>query len=245
MKNTLSSGTILITGGASGIGLSLAERFLKEGSTVIICGRRKAKLQEIKDKYPQIHTYVCDVSQETQRIALLQWATKEFPGLNMLLNNAGIQRKIDLTKNEAWAETGQEIAVNLEAPIHLSQLFIPHLLKQKNPAIINVTSGLAFVPLSFVPVYCATKAALHSFTLSLRRQLSKTAIKVIEIIPPAVNTDLGGAGQHTFGVAVDEFADGIMTKLLKGDMEIGYGTAEKLRHASPEERQKIWEQMNA
>jgi uncharacterized oxidoreductase len=240
----LSSSTILVTGGASGIGLALVERFLKEGSKVIICGRREDRLKEVKTKYPQIEYLPCDIAQEADRIKLFQWATSKFSHINMLVNNAGIQQRLDLTQNQPWSQTSKEIAINLEAPVHLSTLFIPHLLKQQAPAIVNVTSGLSFVPLSFAPIYCATKAALHSFTLSLRHQLSKTPIKVIEIIPPAVNTDLGGVGLHTFGVPLDEFADSVMARFIKGDLEIPYGMSEGLNKAAHESFDKRFLQMN-
>jgi uncharacterized oxidoreductase len=115
---------------------------------------------------------------------------------------------------------------------------------EERSAIVNVTSGLAFVPLAGVPVYCATKAALHSFTLSLRRQLSNTPIEVIEIIPPAVDTDLGGPGLHKFGVPVDSFADAVMTRLENGDLEIPYGFAEEASRASRKELDAIFERMN-
>jgi uncharacterized oxidoreductase len=240
----LSSNTILITGGASGIGYAFARRFLEAGSEVIICGRREDKLQETKEKHPQIHIRVCDVAQETERHELFNWAISEFPRLNALVNNAGIQRRVKLTESEDWIQTEKEIAINFEAPIHLSKLFIPHLLRQKSPAILNVTSGLSFVPLANVPVYCATKAALHSFTLSLRYQLSETPIEVIEIIPPAVDTDLGGVGLHTFGVSLDEFADAVFERLAKGEREIAYGTAEKSSRASRQELDQIFRFMN-
>ncbi|MBZ5523443.1 MAG: SDR family NAD(P)-dependent oxidoreductase [Acidobacteriia bacterium] len=240
----LSSNTVLITGGASGIGLALAERFLKAGSKVIICGRREDKLQEAKARHPEFTMLVCDVGTAADRIALSQWATSEFPGLNVLVNNAGIQRRIQFPLGEDWNATRQEIAINLEAPIHLASLFIPHLQKQQRPAIINVTSGLSFVPLATVPVYCSTKAALHSFTLSLRHQLSKTPIQVIEIAPPAVNTDLGGPGLHTFGVPLDEFADAAMARLATDELEIAYGFAQKSSRASREELDAMFAQMN-
>jgi uncharacterized oxidoreductase len=239
--------TVLITGGASGIGLAMAERFLRAGSEVIVCGRREHALQEAKDRHPQLHTHVCDVSREAERTALLDWAVREFPRLNVLVNNAGIQRRLDLSQvsqQEPWEETRQEIAINFEALVHLSTLFIPHLLQQQSPTIINVTSGLAFTPLASVPVYCATKAALRSFTLSLRHQLAETPIRVVEIIPPAVDTDLGGVGLHTFGVPVDEFAADIMARLEKGEIEIAYGTAEKASRASREELDEISRRMN-
>ena len=241
----LGQNTILITGGASGIGWAFAERFLQAGSNVIICGRRADKLQEVKKQYPQVHTRVCDVGQEKDRIDLYNWVTENFPEVNVLLNNAGIQRRVSLTQNEeAWGSHQSEIAINLEAPIHLSFLFIPHLQQQLQSYIINVTSGLAFVPMAKAAVYSATKAALHSFTLSLRYQLNQTSIKVIEIAPPAVNTDLGGPGLHTFGAPLADFANSIMERLANGEEEIGYGTSEFSRKASREELNEVFKRMN-
>jgi len=240
----LSGNTILITGGASGIGWTLTERFLEAGNDVVICGRREDRLLEAQKKYPQLHTRVCDVALAEERVALFEWTTERFPELNVLVNNAGIQRRINLSENEDWSETRSEIAINLEAPVHLSRLFIPHFANRAGAAILNVTSGLSFAPLANVPVYCATKAALHSFTLSLRHQLSETAIEVIEIIPPAVDTDLGGVGLHTFGVDADEFADAVFEGLKAGKQEIAYGTALMSSRASREESDEISRQMN-
>ena len=236
--------TVLITGGASGIGLALAERFIQAGSSVIICGRRKDKLKEAQSKYPQLHVRVCNVANPAERTALFTWATKTYPGLNMLVNNAGIQQRIQLQQKPAWETLGEEVAINLEAPIHLSTLFIPHLLQKERSAIINITSGLAFAPLANVPVYCATKAALHSFTLSLRHQLSGTPIAVIEIIPPAVDTDLGGKGLHTFGVPLNEFTDAIVEQLKKGSIEATYGFSVESSRAKREQLEAIFKQMN-
>ena len=240
----LASNSVLITGGASGIGLALAERFLRAGSEVIICGRREEKLGEVKQKHPKMEILHADVAEESDRIALFKRATSEFPRFNVLVNNAGIQRRVRFSEGEQWEQTSQEIGINLEAPIHLSMLFIPHLVQQERPAIINVGSGLAFAPLAFVPIYCATKAALHSFTLSLRHQLSQTPVEVIEVIPPAVNTDLGGVGLHTFGVPVDEFANAVIERLEKGDSEIAYGTSEKASRASRDELDQMFIGMN-
>lgn len=240
----LASNTILITGGASGIGLAMAERFLAAGSKVIICGRREDKLREARDKQPEFVTHVCDVEQPAQRIALFEWAVHRFPQLNVVVNNAGIQRRVQLAAPENWEQTRQEIGINLDAPIHLSRLFIPHLTKQKNSAILNVTSGLSFVPLANVPVYCATKAALHSFTLSLRHQLAGLSIQVIEIIPPAVDTDLGGPGLHKFGVHVDVFADSVFERLAAGEIEIAYGFAQQASQASRHELDATFARLN-
>src|SRR6185437_786410 len=169
----LSDNTVLVTGGSNGIGLAIAEHFLKAGSEVIICGRREDKLKEAKEKYPKLYTHVCDVGDEKSRIALFEWAIKNFPKLNVLVNNAGIQRRPNLLNNtEPWSAFKQELDINIDAPIHLSLLFIPHLQKVNDAYIMNVSSGLAFAPLANVPVYSATKAAIHSFTLSLRHTLS-------------------------------------------------------------------------
>ncbi|MDN4072037.1 SDR family oxidoreductase [Fictibacillus terranigra] len=232
----ITGNTILITGGASGIGLAFAERFLKEGNKVIVAGRREEKLAEAKEKYPELHTKVCDVSKEDERIALFEWASSEFPDLNVLVNNAGIQQRVNLQNaDHDWSYYQKEMAINIEGPIHLSMLFIPHLKKQKRAAIMNITSGLAIQPGVWVPIYSATKAAMHSFTLTLRYQLEDTNIEVVEILPPAVNTDLGGVGLHTFGAPVDDFADTIFEGLKKEKVEVGYGGTEERLSAPREE----------
>ena len=240
----LSSNTVLITGGASGIGFALAERFLNAGSDVIVCGRREEKLREAQIKYPNLHIRVCDVSHSSDRVSLFEWVTREFPKMNILVNNAGIQRRFQIAQNSNWEKIEEELAINLDAPIHLSTLFIPHLLKQEHPAILNITSGLAFAPMASAPVYCATKAALRSFTLSLRHQLSATPISVIEIIPPAVNTDLGGKGIHTTGTPLNEFADAVVDQLKKESVEIAYGFSAQSSRASREELNEMFKRMN-
>jgi uncharacterized oxidoreductase len=240
----LSSHTVLITGGASGIGFALAERFLAAGSQVLICGRREDALRRAHDRHPAIRTRVTDVADPAEREALAAWATRECPDLDVLVNNAGIQRYPRFTEEEPWAETASEFRVNLEAPVHLSRLLIPHLRTRMAPAIVNITSGLAFVPLAHAPVYSATKAALHSFTLTLRKQLEGTAIEVIEIAPPAVDTDLGGPGLHTFGVAIEELMNAAIPRIERGEEEVAYGFAEQGQRASPDERAAIFERMN-
>ncbi|WP_110926118.1 SDR family oxidoreductase [Bacillus massiliglaciei] len=232
----ISGNTVLITGGASGIGLAFAERFLQTGNEVIIVGRREEKLKEAKEKHPAFHTRVCDVADEADRIALFEWASQTFPNLNVLVNNAGIQQRVNLLKAEAeWSYYQKELKINVEGPIHLTNLFLPHLLKQSSAAVLNVSSGLALTPGVWVPIYSATKAAIHSFTQSLRLQLEKTEVKVIEIFPPAVNTDLGGTGLHTFGAPVNDFADEIFKGIKAGQEEIGYGGSAGRLRASRDE----------
>ncbi|PYF08350.1 SDR family oxidoreductase [Ureibacillus chungkukjangi] len=231
----LSGNTILITGGASGIGLAFAEQFLKEENEVIVVGRGEEKLFEAKKKYPQLHTRACDVSKEDERIQLVEWVIKEFPQLNVLVNNAGIQQRVNLLNaSNDWKYYQNEIAINVEGPIHLSMLLIEHFMKQKEAAIINITSGLAVQPGTWVPIYSATKAAMHSFTLTLREQLASTNVEVVEVLPPAVNTDLGGVGLHTFGAPLNEFISGIFDGLRSEKREIGYGGTEKRLTATKE-----------
>jgi uncharacterized oxidoreductase len=218
----LSNNKILITGGASGIGLGLTERFIKEGNTVIICGRREDTLNQVAEKFPSVITRVCDISSETQRSELFSWIAEAHPNLNVLVNNAGIQNWIDVSSEGFYSKASEEIAINVNAPLHLSALF----LKLGSPDVImNVTSGLAFIPLSKVPVYCATKAFTRSFTLSLRHQLKSSGTEVIEVIPPALDTDLGGKGIHDGHPKVSDFVESIFSQLKEGKVELTFGTS--------------------
>ena len=228
IKMKIAGSTVLITGGASGIGLAFAERFLKNGCKVIICGRRKESLETAKHKNPGLITRVCDISDTDARVELVKWVKREYPEMNLLVNNAGVQHRGNLLDpGTDWDYHRQELATNLEAPIHLITLFMEHLSCQSDSGIINVTSGLAFIPLPIAPLYCATKAALHSFTMSLRHQLTPAGITVVEVAPPLVNTDLGGTGLHNEGVSVEVFGDAVFKSLSKGNLEIGYGTSER------------------
>lgn len=187
----VSGNTILIAGGASGIGLALAKAFLDRGNTVIVCGRRKEKLDEVRQQLPELLTLPCDLASFEGRRELFRYCTKKYPDLNILVNNAGIQRIIDFQLGEAdYLSDDSEVSINLEAPLHLTALFVPHLTTKPESAVVNVTSGLGLVPLISAPVYSATKAAMHSVSMSLRRQLRKTTVKVFEILPPIVETEL-------------------------------------------------------
>jgi len=241
----LTNRTVLVTGGGSGIGLALATRFAHAGSTVVICGRREAQLAAAKAAVPALHTRVVDLSRADTRERFAADLVSSFPALDVLVNNAGIQRYPSLAEPGPWRQTAEEIAINLEAPIHLSGLFVPHLRSRPGSAIVNVTSGLSFAPLAHAPVYSATKAALHSFTLSLRHQLGTAGIAVIEVIPPAVDTDLGGPGLHTFGVNVDDFADEVIRRMAAGEVEIATGFAAAASRGSREELDAMFTRMNA
>lgn len=240
----LSHNTVLITGGATGIGLALAERFLRAGSDIIVCGRREDKLREVKARHPRIHTRRCDVAKEADRESLAEEIVRDFPQLNVLVNNAGVQRRARFTEAQPWSERREEIAINFDAPLHLTALLLPHLRQQPRAAIVNVSSGLAFVPAVFAPMYSATKAAIHSFSMALRQGLLKTPVRVIEIVPPAVDTELGGARLHTHGVPLDEFADAVMKRVADGETEVGYGTSEKSRLASRAELDESFRRMS-
>ena len=242
----LSNNTILITGGATGIGRGFTEEFIKLGNTVIICGRRADRLQEVKDKYPAVITKVCDVANEVERKELTEWIFKNHPDLNVLINNAGVQLNTDLSKLENLDRMRMEIETNLIAPVQLASLFTNHLISKKDAVIINITSGLAFVPLAFMPVYCATKAALHSITLSLRHQLKNTSVKVFEIAPPAVDTELGhdrreDKAQSHGGIPVNEFLAEAMDGLKNDVFETAVGMAKGLRS----KREEAFDMMNS
>ncbi|UPM55405.1 SDR family oxidoreductase [Gottfriedia acidiceleris] len=244
----LTGNTILITGGSTGIGLAFAERFIKSGNKVIVTGRRENVLENAKEKFPNLITHVSDLSYESERVSLFEWVTKNYPEVNVLVNNAGIQQRFNILKSDAkndWKNFNKEIITNIEAPIHLSMLFAPYFAAKEAATIINVSSGLAFTPLVIAPIYSATKAAIHSFTISLRHQLSESSVEVIEVAPPAVNTDLGGAGLHIQGEPLDEFADGIFMGLREGKQEIGYGTSvERLRMSRDEVDEHVTKMYN-
>jgi uncharacterized oxidoreductase len=242
--------TILITGGATGIGFALAETLVNAGNKVIICGRREGKLKEARDKLPQIQARVCDVSREKGRESLFNWVKDNFKDLNVLINNAGIQRMVNLKKGTQDLLGGEnEVETNLVAPIYLSAYFIPLLLKKKESAIINVSSGLGFVPIASMPVYCATKAAVHSFTVSLRYQLRDTSIKVFEVVPPAVDTELGKGtteegDQGYRGMPPSEVARAALKAMANNEYEIVVGEAKGLVMGARTNPEQTFQNMN-
>lgn len=237
----LNSNKILITGGATGIGYGLAERFVQEGNTVIICSRREDVLKETASKLSGVITKVCDLSIEAEREALYKWIAAEHADLNVLVNNAGIQNWMNITDENFYNKAKAEITTNIEAPLHLISLFIQLPALQ---TIMNVTSGLSFVPFAKVPVYSATKAFFHSFTLSLRYLLQQNNIEVVEVIPPALNTDLGGKGLHDTAPPVSDFINAIFEQLKAGRTELTFGFSEAMLKAGPEELKVSFDRMN-
>jgi uncharacterized oxidoreductase len=237
----LSNNKILITGGASGIGLGLTERFIQENNTVIICGRREAALKEVKEKFPSVIIKVSDLSVESDRIELYNWVSEYHSDLNVLINNAGIQNWMNISDSQFFEKTLKEVNTNVLAPIHLITLFI-NLMNLDT--VINVTSGLAFVQLSKVPVYCATKSFFHSFTLSLRHMLKSKNIEVIEMIPPALNTDLGGKGLHDGQSPVSDFVDAVFQQMQEGKTELTFGFSTVMANATPDIIKATYNKMN-
>jgi uncharacterized oxidoreductase len=203
--------TILMTGGGSGIGRELARRFNALGNTVIVAGRRIDALEETIAGRPDMHAMVLDVEDPDAITAFAGRVLAGHPGLNVLINNAGIMRREDLTKSRDLCDAEQTIVTNLLAPIRLTNALIDHLVGQPEAAVVNVSSGLAFVPMSSTPTYNATKAAIHSYTVSLREQL-KGKVEVIELVPPAVQTELTpGQSSREGYMPLDDFINEAMT----------------------------------
>jgi uncharacterized oxidoreductase len=182
--------TVLITGGTSGIGLQMAWQLLQRDNTVIVTGRDRQKLDAAKQICPNIHTFESDVSDPAAISALSDRVLAQFPALDMLVNNAGIMRNLNLNEDRDLNDVTHEIDINLSGTVRMVQQFLPHLRTRPDALIVNVSSGLAFIPLPISPVYCATKAAIHSYTQSLRIQLDDTSITVVELAPPGTETPL-------------------------------------------------------
>lgn len=241
----INGNTVLITGGATGIGYALTEAFLDRGNTVIICGRREHRLLEAQSRHPELYIKVCDVTDESSRNELFEWVKANFPETNILINNAGIQRHINFTKGAEELLAGQnEIRINLEAPIYLSAQFTPFLSGKKGAAIVNVSSGLGFFPAIQLPVYSSTKAGLHMFSVILRQQLVSLGIQVFEAIAPAIfDTELNIEGRKKDGTAnLDiaaptsaEYADVVLKGMETNEHEIGYGITNKWKTLSRSE----------
>ncbi|MCV9386865.1 SDR family oxidoreductase [Reichenbachiella ulvae] len=231
----LSENTILVTGGTSGIGYEMAKEFLKRDNKVIITGRNEQKLQKAVQELKGAIGIACDVSQPDQIQQLYQQIEKEHPDLNILINNAGVMLTINLQAHKlSERDLTQEFDINVKGTIWMNDAFLPLLGKNSHSATVTVSSGLAFAPLPITPIYCATKAALHSYSLSLREQLKNTSIKVFELAPPATKTellagfeeeDMEGVTPMTVEALVAKFIEG----LSKDKLEICPGQASQLK----------------
>ncbi len=230
----LKNNTILITGGTSGFGLEFTKQLLDLGNTVIVTGRNQDKLDQTKKQFPKVNIFQSDVSDPKAIKELFQKVVTQFPNLNMLINNAGEMRKINLHDTSIDLENiTKEIDINLSGPIRMIQQFLPHLKKQKNGAIMNVTSGLALIPFPISPIYGATKSGLRSYTKSLRVQLKNTNIKVFELVAPAAKTPLNDKFANDVDPKSLMEADKLVTIAIKGlendKLEIYPGIANVLK----------------
>lgn len=241
----LTENTILITGGASGIGFALARQLSERGNQVIICGRSEESLANARTQVPALIARVCDIADTESRRSMVEWLKAEHSSLNMVINNAGVQYRRDFTQGGAIESLDAEVAINVTAPIHLIAELLPQLMQKPSAAIVNVSSGLAFSPMADVPVYCATKAAIHSFTLSLRHQLRKTGIDVVEMVPPIVDTGLGsgtrseGVGERNM-ISSEAFATEALRQLEDDQDEILVGMSANSRRLG----ETLFERMN-
>lgn len=206
----LTGNTILITGGGTGIGRGLAEALHKLGNQVVIAGRRQSMLDEATAANPGMKSLTVDMADGSSIREFAGRAVAEFPSLNVLINNAGIMRAERFLPEPETANAEAMVATNLLGPIRLTAALLPHLEKQPHAALMNVSSGLAFVPLALTPTYCATKAAIHSWTMSLRYQLRKSKIEAVELIPPYVQTDLMGGAEDPRAMPLGEFIAEVM-----------------------------------
>lgn len=231
----LQNNTILITGGTGGFGYAFASKLIAMGNTVIITGRNEKKLQEVKRKLPAVHIIQSDVTQVEDINNLYQRVTKQFPELNILINNAGEMRKISLQQEQDLNDITREIEINLMGPIRMVQQFLPHLKKQKNAVILNVTSGIALLAFAISPIYGASKSGLRSYTQALRVQLKNTPIKVMELVAPGSSTPLNDKFMDEDGfnpkmlMAPDKIVDTAIQGIQKNKDEVFPGLAKVMR----------------
>lgn len=231
----MTGNTILITGGASGIGRRLAESFHKLGNQVIISGRRQEALDSVTAANPGMQSLPLDIGDKAGVVAFAVTVAERYPDLNVLINNAGIMQKEDIVQAPGYLDIAEQtIATNLLGPVRLTAALLPQLQAQPHAAILMVSSGLAFVPMAATPTYCATKAAIHSYSMSLRHQLRDTNIEVIEIVPPYVQTYLMGDHQANDpnAMPLEDFITEVMRLLSSKAREVVVERCVPLRFAT-------------
>lgn len=246
---TQSKKTVLITGGGSGIGLSLAQKFIEHGHKVIITGRNLSKLEKVKSDFPLIHIFQSDVNKDEDAKALAEQIQSDFGGIDILVNNAGIMLLLDTAnENNDLQKQFEEIEINYHAPIRMLHYFLPQLKRSKNAKLINVSSGLAYVPFSQAPVYSGTKAALHFWTQAIRPQLKPHNIKVVELLPPVVDTKLAQDAnledESLKPMPPDKLAELFWKDFIKGKEEITPGLSKQLKLMSRLAPKFIFSQLN-
>lgn len=221
---------VLITGGSAGIGLALAQAFIANGSQVMVCGRTLTTLEKAKRDNPNIKIAQCDVTNNDQIMALRETCITEFGGVDILINNAAIIQRFHMVNGSLSVEDQvMEYDINFGGPVRVTNYFLPHLLERPEAAVVNLTSALAFMPTVASPIYSATKAALRSWTLSLRKQLADTNINVIELIPPLVDTRMNT--DYSPGIdkmTPEKHAEHFMQGFTNGRIEIAVGISRGL-----------------
>jgi uncharacterized oxidoreductase len=244
--------TIFITGGTSGIGRGLAEAFHRLGNHVIVSGRREERLKEVCARNSGMAYFILDVTDTNAIRAVGREVIARFPALNCVFNNSGVQMRAGVSSDGSLDDQAlqSEVITNVLGPIRVAAAFLPHLAGQRDATLLNVSSGLAFVPLARYSVYSATKAAIHSWTMTLRHEWQKRGVKVIELIPPYVGTELGGPGKPSSNLGrapmpLDEFIRETMKELDSDADEVAIGESKRLLAAtSPEAVRKVFGFMN-
>tara|TARA_R110002072_G_scaffold22432_6_gene78767 strand:+ start:4564 stop:5328 length:765 start_codon:yes stop_codon:yes gene_type:complete len=241
--------TVLITGGGSGIGLALAKKFLDNDNTVIITGRNLSKLERVKEEIPKIHIFQSDVTDDAEVRMLADDIEQQFGHIDVLINNAGIMLLVDAgNEDNDLKKQMQEIEINYNSPIRVLHYFLPLLKKSKNAVLVNVSSGLAYVPFAQAPVYSGTKSAVHFWTLSIRPQLKPHGIKVIELLPPVVKTEIFDGIEVSEAdfkpILPQQLADIFWKDYIKGKEEITPGMSKQLKFMSRLAPKFIFNQMN-
>ena len=235
----LSNKKIVITGGTSGIGFGLAKKFLDKGNEVLAVGFNQENIERALKEEPRLKVLNADLSKAEARINFVRELEDKFSEYNVIINNAGIQRQFSLMNADRdWDFYKAELAINFEAPLHLTLLMLNHLVKQKEAAIINVSSGLVINPGAWVPFYTSAKNGLHGFTEVLRLQLQDTPVYVAEIFPPAVDTGLGNTGDHSYGATVEDFVSSVVLQLEESRPYIVFGSSKTQFEATKEENRK-------
>jgi short-subunit dehydrogenase involved in D-alanine esterification of teichoic acids len=224
--------TVLITGGSAGIGLAMAKALRAAENTVIVCGRDHIRLERAKEAIPGIYTIQCDVTRDDDLADLLKRVQSDFPRLNILINNAAVMHICDFVENVGGlGRMEEEVRTNFLAPMKLTSLLLPVLQQQATAAVVIVSSGLVYVPVANVAVYCATKAALHSFAHALRHRLRKTGVKVFELLPPLVDTDLSRT-LHMPKIRAEQVVKELLKGLERERYEVRVGMVKPLYMAS-------------
>ena len=239
--------TLLITGGASGIGLALAQAFAQRSNKVIVCGRDATKLAAAQRAVPELEAKRCDLTVPAEREDLITWTLERFPELNMLINNAGVAHSIDLRSDTFDFDLiRQEFATNLQVPIEIALRFLPHLKRRAHAALVNVTTGQVYSPNAATPIYSAAKAGLHAWTQAVRYQLRDTPVRVFEVLPPLVDTGMiKGLGVPVGGaISPGEVADATLKAMAQDDEEIRIGPTKTLYVVSRIAPQRVYRSLN-